>query len=239
MLGNEQNLLTAKSDSVSETFRKRVYASVDTNIEDDSFTYDGYQVVRREFFAHTYEPSITFNNCKISMNAACLNRLPDVDYVQILVNPNDKKLVVRPSGEDEKDSFPWCSTKNTKKKSKQITCRMFFAKVVQLMDWNPDYRYKLLGKLIRSGDDHLFIFDLTDTEIYQRILLNGEKPKASRIPVYPAEWQNQFGLPAEEHRKLLQVNIFDGYTVFGIKDLSVDALADVTTEQIIMEDNRI
>lgn len=238
-MGNEQNLLTTKSDSVSETLRKQVCASVDTNIEDDSFTYDGYQVVRREFFAHTYEPSITFNNCKISMNAACLNRLPDVDYVQILVNPNDKKLVVRPSGEDEKDSFPWCSTKNTKKKSKQITCRMFFAKVVQLMDWNPDYRYKLLGKLIRSGDDYLFIFDLTDTEIYQRILLNGEKPKASRIPVYPAEWQNQFGLPAEEHRKLLQVNIFDGYTVFGIKDISVDTLADVTTEQIIMEDNRI
>lgn len=238
-MGNEQNLLTTKSDSVSEILRKQVCASVDTNIEDDSFTYDGYQVVRREFFAHTYEPSITFNNCKISMNAACLNRLPDVDYVQILVNPNDKKLVVRPSGEDEKDSFPWCSTKNTKKKSKQITCRMFFAKVVQLMDWNPDYRYKLLGKLIRSGDDYLFIFDLTDTEIYQRIMLNGEKPKASRIPVYPAEWQNQFGLPAEEHRKLLQVNIFDGYTVFGIKDISIDTLADVTTEQIIMEDNRI
>lgn len=237
-MGNEQNLLTAKSDSVSETFRKQVYDSVDSNMEDDSFTYDGYQVVRREFFAHIYEPSITFNNCKISLNAACLNRLPEVDYVQILVNPNDKKLVVRPSGEDEKDSFPWCTTKSTKRKSKQITCRMFFAKVVQLMDWNPDYRYKLLGKLIRSGDDYLFIFDLSHTEIYQRILQNGEKPKASRMPVYPAEWQNQFGLPAEEHRKLLQVNIFDGYTVFGIKDKSVDAPVDVTTEQIIMEDNK-
>jgi hypothetical protein len=116
---------------------------------------------------------------------------------------------------------------------------MFFAKVVQLMNWNPDYRYKLLGKLIRSGDDYLFIFDLTDTEIYQRILLNGEKPKASRIPMYPAEWQNQFGLPAEEHRKLLQVNIFDGYTVFGIKDNSVDAPVDLIKEQILMEDDRI
>lgn len=25
--------------------------------EDDAFSYDGYQVVRGEFFAHTYEPS--------------------------------------------------------------------------------------------------------------------------------------------------------------------------------------
>lgn len=26
------------------------------------FDYDGYQVVRREFFAHINEPSVTFNN---------------------------------------------------------------------------------------------------------------------------------------------------------------------------------
>lgn len=26
-------------------------------IEDDAFSYEGYQVVRGEFFAHTYEPS--------------------------------------------------------------------------------------------------------------------------------------------------------------------------------------
>ena len=86
------------------------------------------------------------------------------------------------------------------------------------MDWNPDYRYKMLGKLIQSGSEHLFIFDLTAAETYQRILNAGEKPKTSRTPVFPAEWKNQFGLPVEEHRKLLQVNIFEGYTVFGIKD---------------------
>ena len=28
------------------------------------FNYDGFQVVRREFFAHTFEPSITLNNYK-------------------------------------------------------------------------------------------------------------------------------------------------------------------------------
>lgn len=31
----------------------------------DNFDFDGYQVVRREFFAHTFEPSITFNNYKV------------------------------------------------------------------------------------------------------------------------------------------------------------------------------
>ena len=33
--------------------------------EDISFSYDGYQVVRSEFFAHISESSISFNNCKV------------------------------------------------------------------------------------------------------------------------------------------------------------------------------
>lgn len=225
---NEHILLSSGSDPVLK--QPSILEEV---IQDDSFSYDGYQVVRGEFFAHVFEPSITFNNCKVSLNTTCLNRLPNVDYVQILVNPEEKKLAVRPSNEDEKDSFLWCTTKSTKRKPKQITCRLFFAKVVQLMEWNPDYRYKLLGKLIRSGDEYLFIFDLMSTEIYQRILRDDENPKTSRTPVFPAEWQNQFGLPVEEHRRLLQVNIFDGYTVFGIKDKSARTPVNVSREQPI------
>ena len=238
-MDNELILPGASNDTVSEELSGRALVRSEDVITDDAFSYDGYQVVRGEFFAHVYEPSITFNNCKVSLNTACLNRLQDVNYVQILVNQRDKKLAVRPSSEDEKDSFLWCTANSIKRKPKQITCRMFFAKVVQLMEWNPDYRYKLLGKLIRSGDEFLFIFDLTATEIYQRILRDGEKPKTSRTPVFPAEWQNQFGLPVEEHRRLLQVNIFDGYTVFGIKDQSANTPVDASEEQLIRKDDKI
>lgn len=210
--------------------------SITDRIEvDDNFSYDGYQVVRGEFFAHVYEPSITFNKCKVSLNAACLHRLPDVEYVQILVNKEDKKLAVCPCNEDDKDSFRWCTAKTGKRKPKQITCRIFFAKIVELMGWNPDYRYKLLGKLIKSGDEYLFVFDLTATEIYMRILREGEKPKTSRTPVFPVEWHNQFGLPVEEHRKLLQVNIFNDFTVFGIQDKPSEKKT-VLVEESIGED---
>ena len=190
----------------------------DDVIQNDSFSYAGYQVVRGEFFAHVREPSITFNLNKISVNRACLKRMPDVDYVQILVNPDEKKLVIRPADEDSKDAFLWCTRKGSAKNPKQITGRVFFAMVVNLMGWNPDYRYKLLGKIMRSGDEKLIIFDLTATETYIRIVTEGAKVKTSRRPVFPAEWENQFGLPVEEHRKQLQINIFDGYTVFAIKD---------------------
>lgn len=186
-------------------------------MEDTTFSYEGYQVVRGEFFAHIYEPSFTFNNYKVSVNTACIKKLPEFDYIQILVNPDEKKLAVKPCKEDEKDSFRWCSATG-KRSPKQITCRMFFAKVISLMKWNPDYRYKLLGKLIKSGDELLFVFDLTTPEIYKRASKGTEKTIASRTPVYPESWKNQFGLPAEEHKRQVQINVFHGYAVFGLED---------------------
>ena len=198
---------------------KEITQNIDA-IEDINFSYEGYQVVRGEFFAHLYEPSITFNKLKISLNTACLKRLHEVEYVQILVNSEERKLAVRPCSGEEKDSFLWCTTK---RKPKQITCRVFFAKIIDLMGWNHDFRYKLLGKLIKSDNEYLFIFYLKAPEIYQKTVQEGEKPKISRTPVFPAEWQNQFGLPVEEHRKQLQVNIFNGYTVFGMKENKPDS----------------
>ena len=41
------------------------------------FDFDGFQVVRREFFAHLAEPAVTFNNCRFYVNSACLNKFPD------------------------------------------------------------------------------------------------------------------------------------------------------------------
>lgn len=213
MIDEHQLTLTGISPSETENTRGRDIQIVD----DDAFSYEGFQVVRGEFFAHTYEPSFSFNNYKVSMNTACIKKLPNTEYVQILVNPMEKKLAVRPCTEDAKDSFRWC-TSGKKRGPKAITCRIFFAKVFTLMGWNLNYRYKLLGKLIRSGGELLFVFDLKTPEIYVRTEKEGQKPKMSRTPTYPAEWQNQFGVPVEEHQRNLQVNIFDGYAVFNIQE---------------------
>lgn len=184
-------------------------------LDEMDFSYDGYQVVRGEFFAHLFEPSITFNNNRVYLNMACIRKFPSIDYVQILVNSEDKKLAVRPCNGEEKDSFLWCTAK---RKPKQISCRVFWGKIASLLDWNETYRYKLLGKLIKSNDEYLFVFDLTSPEIFIKTTMEDGKPKISRRPIFPEEWQNQFGLPVAEHRRRMQVGTFDGYTVFGVKD---------------------
>lgn len=185
-----------------------------------SFDLGGFQVVRREFFAHLREPSVSFNSYKFSVNAACLNKFPNTNYVQVLINQETKVLALRPCAEGARDSYLWCNLSNGKRKTKAITCKMFFAKVVSMMDWNPNYRYKLLGRLIHANGEYLIAFDLSATEVYQRTFTEGDKPKTSRTPVFPVGWQNQFGLPYNEHKQSMQINIFDGYAIYAIKESS-------------------
>lgn len=203
---------------------------IDEDIEiDDDFSFDGYQVVRGEFFSHIFEPSLTFNNYKVQVNTACIKKLPEFDYVQIMVNPDEKKLAVRPCTEDEKDSFRWCSA-TAKRSPKQITCRMFFAKVFTLMGWQIDYKYKLLGKLKKANGQYLFVFDLNAPEIYKRTVKDDGKAITSRSPVFLEEWKNDFGIPVSEHKSAMQIGIFNGQAVFGLQKDTVKSKVSTTTE---------
>lgn len=228
-----QNAENVKSDS--EEMLTIVPVGNEQIEEDDSFSLDKFQVVRREFFSHISEPSITFNNYKIGLNSACIKRLPQIDYIQFLVNRQTQKLAIRPCLESDLHSFQWCTNSGGKRKPRQVTGKIFFMKLFDMMGWNPNYRYKILGKLIRANGEYLFVFDLTSTEVYQRIVKEGAKPKMSQTPVFPVEWQDQFGIPFEEHRKSLQINIFDNYAVYGIKDKEAEQTAPsdipVQTEQ--------
>ena len=48
----------------------------------DDFDFDGFQVVRREFFAHTGEPSVTFNNCKFYVIVSASKKVFDHGFTE-------------------------------------------------------------------------------------------------------------------------------------------------------------
>lgn len=184
---------------------------------DDKFSYDGYQVVRGEFFAHINEPAISFNGNKVSVNTACIKRLPEVERIQVLINEDERSLVVRPSSEDEKESFVWC-TRGVKRSPKQVTGKEFMAKLFALTGWNPDNRYKLLGKIFRTGNEVLFIFNLDSKLTFPRSKTSDGKYRTSRTPVYSIAWEKPFGPSFEEHQRQMESRVFKGYTVISVAD---------------------
>ena len=98
-----------------------------------------------------------------------------------------------------------------------VTGKLFYLKICDMMEWDPENRYKVMGKLVKSQGQKLFVFDLTAVEMYQRIQRDGQKAKASRTPMYRADWKDQFGIPFEDREKVLRINTFDGYAVYEVR----------------------
>lgn len=212
----------------------------------EDFSYEGYQVVRRELFAHLREPAVVIRRDSVTFNTACIAGLEDAVYIQILVNQESRRMVVRKCEENDKDALRWCVAKPDKRKSRKMTNKIFSAMMYEMMEWNLDCRYKILGHKITFEDETIYVFDLMETEIFLDI--KGKRAKKdtesqfttekansieetasnstdnersveeikrkNRIPFYPKEWKDSFGLPVEEHRKALEINMLDGYAEF-------------------------
>jgi hypothetical protein len=135
--------------------------------------------------------------------------------VQVLVNPTAEKLVIRPCSEGARDAIRWCVTRDDKRKSRQITCGLFTAKLYDMMGWEALYRYKLQGTRINYQGEQLYVFDLTSTEAFlpqvKETDENGTVKRKKAVPMYPADWRDSFGIPVQEHTASTQINLLDGY----------------------------
>lgn len=164
----------------------------------------GYQVTRGELFAHTREPAITIWSTRIKFNMACLKRYPGVTHIQILIHPEQKRLIIRPCLPDAPDSLRWAKGGGEKELSnRDMLCRIFAAKVFDLMEWDPEYRYKIMGKPAVYEGEMLFLFKLSDFELF----LGGGKKKS----FLPGEWRDYFGTPVEQHEEEFKIDLTDGY----------------------------
>ena len=107
-------------DTAEYTDEKEIIDQKAIELAED-FSYDGYQVVRRELFAHLREPAVVIRRDSVTFNTACIAGLEDAVYIQILVNQDSKRMVVRKCEENDKDALRWCVAKPDKRKSRKKT----------------------------------------------------------------------------------------------------------------------
>lgn len=120
-------------------------------------------------------------------------------------------MIIRPCDADTPDSLQWVSGGGAKEiKNKEMTCRIFAAKLFDLMNWDKQYRYKLLGKPAVCDKEVLFLFKLTDFEMYVSNATNKR-----RAPYYPEDWRDYFGTPVTEHEDAYKIDLADGYITTG------------------------
>ena len=206
---------------------------------EQSFSYDGYQIVRKELFAHLRDPAITIRKDSVTFNTACIEGLEDVVYIHMMFNRELKRIVVEGCDENDKDALRWCIAKPDKRKSRKMVGKPFSELVYREMGWDENCRYKILGYRIQFEVKTLYVFDFMVPEIFHERKSRKKNEQASqevaempnedaqnnnaaetevntRKGYYPDDVANTFGVPVEQHRADTEIQQMDGYISVGI-----------------------
>ena len=189
-----------------------------------SFSFEGYQVVRREFISHQFDPAMTIRGTSITFNNACISKLEDATYIHFLINPSEMKLLIRAVDEGARDAVRWCVVKGEKRKSRQITCKPFTSKLYEMMNWDPMYRYKMQGMKIHYMGEAMYLFDLTAVERFlpqHRDPVTGKRMRSQAV--LPEEWETGYGMSVEDHEASTRVDLSSGYTSPSLLEDGIDS----------------
>ena len=199
----------------------------------NTFSYDGYKVIRKELFAHLRDPAIIIRKDSITFNTACINGLEGVVYVHVMFNEGLQRIVVRGCKQEDKDALRWCIPRGDDRKTRKMSCKPFAEYVYEQLSWDKTCRYKILGYRIEYEGEALYIFDLKIPEIFddrKRLRRNGvtlgedksqgpveqAEQTSSRKGFYAGDIANTFSVPVEAHREETEFKQMDGYVSIGM-----------------------
>lgn len=175
-----------------------------------------FQHIVDGFFAQTKEPALTISGKTVTVNAAAVRLFPTVDYMEILINTEDKKVAFEPCTELNIRGYKWARDKDGKRYSTTRTGLPFVLCICQIMNWDPNKRYKIRGKKVLSEKgEEVLVFDLHAKQEFEKPA-PGEKGK-NRSTILTG-WNGVFGPMYNESESNLQIDTFDGYAFFSIKD---------------------
>ncbi len=129
----------------------------------------GFQVVSGSMFSHVFEPTVGFTPKELSFNTTCVGRLDRLvkedgkfvhkrqQYVEILLNPVERMLAVRPCSKGEPNAIRWI---NAREKGTGISAKAFCSILYEIAGWDTGYSYRVPATVRRKGDDTILFFDL-------------------------------------------------------------------------------
>lgn len=166
-----------------------------------AFDLAGYQVVRNQFTQVRYEgPTITIADNRISFNLFCMRCFESVGYIQLLLHPAERKIAIRPCREHDTHSIRWRPDPDRPIYSKTLNCQHFGNALFTIMQWDPEYIYRVRGIWAKRGSEQIIVFNLVNAVPAVLMTPDNEQSAARRrVELCPAEWTDDFGDEFYEH----------------------------------------
>ena len=178
-------------------------------VEEGDLDLRGFEIVRSQFIDVANKLTMTFSPKRLKVSTSAIRKL-DCNYVEILVHPTKKSLVVRKTSADSRLAFQWTRSKDGAVIPRDIGVSAIMPCIYALFDWNTSYKYRIQGTIIEDKDIILLSFNVNDAETIMPLcsVEDSEDENTESYPVsnnintfgtksstigYPRSWANSFG----------------------------------------------
>ncbi|MBP3731475.1 MAG: recombinase family protein, partial [Mailhella sp.] len=169
--------------------------------------FRGFEVARSQFFETLSRISVTFSSSHLKFSAACMSKLTSSENVELLIHPFRKLMAVRLCSGDSRHKVQWSRMRNGTRIPKVISGKAFLNAFYEIMQWNPEFKYRISGIRRTKGDKAILVFNLSEPEVYMPdqsfFTDSGSHPVVPAAPntvlAYPTPWANTFGTEYYSH----------------------------------------
>ncbi|KXL52947.1 hypothetical protein CLNEO_14890 [Anaerotignum neopropionicum] len=183
------------------------------------FDLRGFEITRSEFFDSGRRPTVTFGNKKIKFSMTCIRKLGEKNYIELLVNPIERKFAIRPADKNNRNAVIISKVSNANYYPRDISSAAFSNTLFSLFGWNTDCKYRIIGSLYEQDKEMAYVFDVINSEaLFKSYILTTKElseegqvsiqpltPYGKRIRAIPEEWTFSFGKQYYLHEQSLAV----------------------------------
>ena len=191
-----------------------LYYTGNVKLEAGDFDLRGFEVTNASLFDANKRPYVLFQSKQIKFSTDCVRQFGKDNKVELLIHPGLRKLAVRRASKDSRQCVQWSRPDDGKYYAKEIPCTAFGGTLFELLDWETDFKFRAYGRLLQNEGDSVFIFDLSEPEIFIQSYLmtgtdspisgNGELSPLSvsgkRVRAVPKKLADRFGSDFYSHR---------------------------------------
>jgi len=143
-----------------------IQRQMDIKAHSGNFDLRGYEVVRAQFLNTLRNKSMTFSTEFLWFGLECLRKFTNTLYVEILINPTEHLLAVRPCTKENRNAIRWAKIVGDQYLPRQIQGTAFLNTLYELFDWDSDCRYRVRGIGRQKGNEAVLVFDMLETEVF-------------------------------------------------------------------------
>ena len=186
--------------------------------------FTGYYMVREQFFSPRECLAVWFSITSICFNTNCLKKFKDIEYVELLFNAVNKKLVIRPCNPDNPNAIKWGKIENGKWRNATRSCRAFSKTLFESMEWDEDNKYRIRGQYLTKNNTRIIVFVLEEPEI---IIKTGKRKSVTELG---GGISNTFGPSYAVYA--VQQSLFEEYEDYSATPVLIEGQEILTEEDM-------